>query len=298
MTALRAWRVPLVVVLVVAAIGLGLWLANRPTPVSSTRPAGAPAEGSCWTVTDQAARGTLPWPGGPGPCTAAHTVEVVHVGQIEHDIIARERAASGGDRTLLVNLMYAEVRRVCGSFATGYLGGNWHAAQVTVIADWIEPVADRFFGCGLARTADAAGTRLVPVSDSLRGVYTGEVPPPVAITCVNAPPGGEAGYVDCAQNHTGEFIGTYTITPIGAPFDAARLKTAVEQGCGDQLTRYLVLPPGGSRSDLTVAYVGPVTAPDWLGSDQTFACYARAGTAVRGSVQGLGTRPLPAGGGA
>jgi hypothetical protein len=31
----------------------------------------------------------------------------------------------------------------------------------------------------------------------------------------------------------------------------------------------------------------------WVGSDQTFACYAMAAVPVRGSVRGLGTGPLP-----
>ncbi len=297
MSRLRALRVPLVALLVMAAIGLGLWLAGRPTAVASTPPPGTPAQGSCWSVADGPARGTLPWAGPAVDCNSAHTVEIFHVGQVEHDVIVKERDASGADKALLVSLMYAEVRRVCGSFATQYLGANWHVAQLTVIADWIEPVADRFFGCGLARTADPAGTHLVEVTDSLRGVYTGEVPPPVTITCVTAPPGGEAVYVDCDKDHSSEFVGTYTVTPLGAPFDGASLKAAVLTGCGDQMARYLALPPGASRTDLVVAYVGPVTAPDWLGSDQTFACYARATVPVRGSIEGLGTRPLPAGGG-
>jgi hypothetical protein len=56
---------------------------------------------------------------------------------------------------------------------------------------------------------------------------------------------------------------------------------------------YLGLPAGADRPDLSAGYVGPTTAQTWLGSDQTFACYAVATDRLRGTIRSLGTRPLP-----
>ena len=66
------------------------------------------------------------------------------------------------------------------------------------------------------------------------------------------------------------------------------------RGCGQVALTYLGLPSTATRPDLKIGYVGPTTAETWLGSDQTFACYASADTPLRGTVRNLGTRPLPA----
>jgi hypothetical protein len=86
-------------------------------------------------------------------------------------------------------------------------------------------------------------------------------------------------------------VGTYTITPPEAPFDAAKVRDAASTGCGLLVTRYV----GADRSDLRAGYVGPSTAGDWLGSDQTYACYAiPTGTEpLTRTIKALGSGPLP-----
>ena len=81
------------------------------------------------------------------------------------------------------------------------------------------------------------------------------------------------------------------ITPLDAPYDGAKVKQAAETGCAEVTGRYVKAP----RTDLRTAYVGPTSGADWLGSDQTFACYAMSTTPdrLKGSVKGLGTGPLP-----
>jgi hypothetical protein len=98
-------------------------------------------------------------------------------------------------------------------------------------------------------------------------------------------------YVPCEEPHEGEFVGTYTITPPDAPFDAEKVRVAANSGCGELATRYV----GGTRTDLRAGYVGPTTAGDWLGSDQTFGCYALVTGAERprGSMKGIAAGPLP-----
>ena len=41
------------------------------------------------------------------------------------------------------------------------------------------------------------------------------------------------------------------------------------------------------------AAVGPKTGSEWLGSDQTFACYLMSARPLKASVVKLGTGPLP-----
>lgn len=274
----------LVVVLAIA----GFWWFSRPEKIPTTPPSTAPAVGSCWNVDNTAARGAFPWPGAPVDCTAAHTAEVYYVGQVDEALIRQEHKASGDDKTIADNLMYAQARIACGNFASVHLGDSWHTGQVSVLASWITPAKSGFFGCALAQTTDAAGQQLASRTAPLKGALAASAST-VKISCVNA----AGGYAPCDQPHRNEFVGTYTVTPPSAPFNAAGLQQAVTKGCTDIIHTYLALAPGATRADVTAAYVGPTTATDWLGSDQTYACYAKTATDVRGSLRNLGTRPLP-----
>jgi hypothetical protein len=278
----------LIVALVVAVVAIGVveWRLGRSDPIPSVTPAGAPAVGSCWQVDPSVAHGALPWPGTAVSCAAGHSAEVYHVGQVDHDLIVRGRKG-GTDGTVADNLMLAEVRRACGAFASTFLGSDWHKAQVTVLADWISPQRDGFFGCALAQTVDAAGTRFATRTASLKAAGGR-----VAVACVARGTDGSA-YTPCDQEHDGEFVGVYTLTPPDAPFDATAVKDTANRGCGEVVRSYLGLSSSANRPDLSVGYVGPTTAQTWLGSDQTFACYALAAVGLRGSIRSLGARPLP-----
>jgi Septum formation len=285
----RSWggRLAAVGVLGLTAAGLVWWI-NRSTPIPSTPPANAPKVGACYAVPPAVARGPLPWPGSPVPCGAAHTAEVYHVGQVDHDLISRSRG-KGDDAKVATNLMFAEVRRACGAIASGYLGGDWHRDQVTLLANWITPARDGFFGCALAQVTGPGGADYVTRTGTLKGAGDSG---PLAIGCV-ARTGDSVRYASCTDEHSGEFVGAYRITPDNAPFDAKVVASAVTKGCGQVALTYLGLPATATRPDLNVGYVGPTTAETWLGSDQTFACYASASTPLRGTVRNLGTRPLP-----
>ena len=176
-----------------------------------------------------------------------------------------------------------------GSFASVYLGADWHQVQVALLANWVKPARDGFFGCALAQVNDPGGTRYVGRTKSLKGAGDAV---PLAVACVTRT-GDALRYASCEGEHTGEFVGSYTITPADAPFDAKVVASAVTKGCGQAALSYLGLPAEATRPDLHVGYVGPTTAETWLGSDQTFGCYASADGTLRGTVRNLGTRPLP-----
>ncbi len=286
---MRNGKFLLIAALVVVLGGAVFWWYSRPEAVPTKPPAAAPAVGSCWSVDATAARTAFPWSGSPVDCTASHTAEVYYLGQIDASLIRQDHKAKGDDKTIADNLMYAQARIACGNFASVYLGASWHTGQVTVLANWVTPAHSGFFACALAQVADPAGKTLTARSASLKGGLAGDGKAALTVGCVDA----AGSYTACDQTHRSEYVGGYTITPESAPFNAGALQTAVTQGCGQLVQAYLGAASGPARADVSVAYVGPTTAADWLGSDQTYACYAKTAVDIRGSIRNLGTRPLP-----
>jgi hypothetical protein len=277
----RTRFIGLIVFVVLAALVAGgaYWL-TRPTEVSAARPKAAPAVGSCWNVDPATAGSTFPWPGRPVDCAGTHTVEVVHVAQVDRELAAKAQDGDGNEATVSQTLMYGQARAACTERASAFLGAGWRTGRVRVLADWIKPQRSGHFGCAVAEVADPTGARFVSRTGSLRGALKSDQ---LTIGCV-----ASLTYVPCTQPHDGEFTGTYVITPLDAPYDAAKVKQAAETGCTEVVGRYVKAP----RTDLRTAYVGPTSGADWLGSDQTFACYAMA-TGLKGTVKGLGGGPLP-----
>jgi hypothetical protein len=274
-------------VAVALIVGGAYWL-SRPEKVGAERPKSAPSVGSCWNVNEAAASGTFPWPGAPVDCAARHTAEVFLVGQVDRELAAKAAGAKGDDAKVAQNLMYAQARRGCLSIAPKYLGGDWHSSRIQVVAAWIKPARSGFFGCAAVEAAAPGNKRLVARTATLRDALKAGG---VGIACVARDGAGEMAYAPCEQPHEGEFTGTYTITPPDAPFVAEKVREAATSGCGDLATGYV----GATRTDLRGAFVGPTSASDWLGSDQTYACYALVTGAekLRGSVKGVGAGPLP-----
>jgi hypothetical protein len=293
----RRFRGPAIFAVAVVLIVAGAYWLSRPRAThagSDKPPAGAPAPASCWTVDETAAKQAFPWPGNAVDCAGPHTAEVYHVGQVDPQLVDKLAQAKGDDAVLQQNLMYAQARRACTVLATSYLGGLWHTARVQVIADWIKPTTSGHFGCALVETADPAGTRFARRTGSVRDALKAGESAALLAGCVARGGDGALAYAACDQPHDGEFVGAYTITPPDAPFDEKAVRSAADRGCVQAALTYLGLPADANRADLRPGYVGPTTAGDWLGSDQTFACYVLATEGrLRGSVKGLGTRAVP-----
>src|SRR5262245_36640612 len=291
----RRWLPPVIAVVVLAAVGTLLWLANRPTPIPTAAPSTAPHAGSCWNVDDQAIAGQLPWSGGPVPCGAPHTAEIVSVGQVDAKLVRTAQHAKGRDAQLNAFVMATSARATCVDKAGSYVGGAWRGAQLTVYPDFVAPARNGFFACVIAQVADPGGTRVVTRSASLAGALTGASADALAIDCVADDVGAAATlrFVACGQPHTSEFVGLYTVTPANAPYNGSAIQTAVSGGCLQLVDSFLGLTGGETRADLRASEVGPDSPNLWAGSDQTFACYASASAPWVGSLKGLGTRPLP-----
>jgi hypothetical protein len=294
-------------VVVIVIVGTVLWLANRSTPVPTTTPKAAPAVRSCWNVDAATIGHQLPWPGSPVACTAAHTAEIVSVGQVDRQLVRTAQKATGQDATVNSFVMATGARAACLDKVGSYVGGAWRGAQLTVYPDFVAPAKDGFFACVIAQVADPGGLGLVTRTASLAGALSGPGAASLRIDCVadstsgagtsSAAPSGltaAAGlsFVECGQPHTSEFVGLYTVTPANAPYNGPEIQKVVTAGCQQLVDSFVGVAAPQKRSDLRISEVGPDSANLWAGSDQTFACYASASTPWSGSIKGIGTRAL------
>jgi len=273
----------LVFVALVAVAGGGAYWVTRPDEVSAALPAAAPAVGSCWKIDSRTGAEPFPWPGRPVDCGGAHTAEIFQLGQVDRELAARARDAEGDEARASRQLMNGQARSACIGVASNYLGVDWHTARVQVVAAWIKPTESGHFGCALVESADAAGAAFVTRTGSLRNAGpTGAL----KIGCVT-----KSVFTPCDQPHDGEYTGRYVITPPGAVFDPVKVRETADKGCTEVAAKFI----GATRTDLRSGYVGPTSANEWLGSDQTFTCYALAtGTdPLKGTLKGLGNGPLP-----
>jgi hypothetical protein len=311
---------PAIAVVVIAVVGTVLWLANRSAPIPTATPKTAPAVRSCWNVDAATIGRQLPWSGSPVACTAAHTAEIVSVGQVDQRLVRTAQNAKGQDATVNSFVMATSARAACLDKVGSYVGGAWRGAQLTVYPDFVAPANDGFFACVIAQVADPGGQRLVTRTASLAGALSGPAAGSLGIDCVgestsagdstpsgdSTPAGGGAvspepsspaaatglSFVECGQPHTSEFVGLYTVTPANAPYNGPEIQKAVTAGCQQLVDSFVGVAAGQKRSDLRVSEVGPDSANLWAGSDQTFACYASASTPWSGSIKGIGTRAL------
>src|SRR6266436_3203639 len=91
---------PAIAVVVIVIVGAVLWLANRYPSIPTTTPNSAPAVRSCWNVDSATIGRQLPWSGSPVACTAAHTAEIVSVGQVDQRLVRTAQKAKGQDATV------------------------------------------------------------------------------------------------------------------------------------------------------------------------------------------------------
>jgi len=272
-----------IAVLVLAGLAAALYFANRQTPIPTSSTV-MPATGSCWNVASIS--DPLPWSGSSVDCTQAHNAEIFYAAQVDRSLIKDYRGAKAGQQLQAATIiMQGEARSGCSGHAGAYLGGPWRGARVTIAPDFVGDARDGFYACAVAQVSDPGGTKLVTRTAALHGAA-----PELGIDCAD----GATSFVPCSADHTSEYVGLYTVTPLGAAFNGPELQTAVTNGCQALLNGFLGLPAASaSRSDLRSSYVGPTTSATWIGSDQSYACFATADATISGTIKGLGTRPLP-----
>ncbi|GAA2590168.1 hypothetical protein GCM10010399_20240 [Dactylosporangium fulvum] len=234
-------------------------------------------------------------------CAREHTVEVVAVGTFTGPAAAAPAPPAWDSDPS--RAAYAE----CDKAATAYAGGDWHTGRLfpfySVPKEPAWQGGARQYVCGLAEAEDdlfAPKAR----TDSLKGGLQGQRP--FALTCVrlkgdDVSPEGFYRSVDavtpvaCAEPHDTEFVGTWT-APAGAYPDAKRLNEIVSDGCYGRIATFLGISQLQlyERGDVYTFWTG-LTASQWKLGDRVAHCFLNVAskTLLRGSVKGLGTKPLP-----
>ncbi|MEV6923426.1 septum formation family protein [Dactylosporangium sp. NPDC051485] len=164
---------------------------------------------------------------------------------------------------------------LCRREAEEFLGGPWELSRTVLTTLGSHDPMNGTLMCALAEIADT-DQKPVARSGSLRNGLRGTRP--LAITCL-AGDDDHARFIDCAQPHAAEFVGT---VPRGED-------DATETACASAAARYLGLPSLEQRTDLQV---------NWLNRDSTLCLAVEATTpgadgTLRGSLKGRGTQPLP-----
>lgn len=277
--------IALVILAVVSAV---FWWFNRSVSVPTTAPSTTPAVGSCWNLDVSTATGQAPWGGKPVDCASPHTVEVFFAGQVDQALVRNQKKSSGQQKQVNTLVMAGEARAGCTVKGQNFLGDSPRGARVAVLPDFVRPADDGFYVCAMAQSTGPNNQSFVTRTTSIKGAAKA-----LGIECVASAASGGLAYVPCTQPHSSEYAGTYTVTPLGAPYDGKQLQAAVPSGCAQVVKAFMGLKSDANRTDVTSAYVGPTSSSSWLGSDQSFACYAHTANDISASVQGLGARPLP-----
>jgi hypothetical protein len=277
-----------IAVVILAVISVALWWFNRSAAVPTAAPSNTPAVGSCWNLDVRTATGRAPWDGKPVPCNAPHTIEVFYTGAVDRKLARNQRNAKGQSKQLNTLLMAGEARYGCTAKAQQFLGDSPRGEQVAVLPDFMKPTDDGFYVCAMAQSTSPNNEAYVTRTSSLAGAARSLV-----IECVSSAADGSLAYVSCKRPHDSEYAGTYQVTPLNAPYNGTALQTAVPNGCKAIVDAFMGLAKGVERSDVSSAYVGPTSSDTWLGSDQSFACYAHTAAQITGTLEGLGARPLP-----
>jgi len=232
----------------------------------------------------------------PVGCDTSHQAEVVYVGHFTGP--DAERATVPPNGSIAHKTAFGE----CMTAAREYLGDDWKAGQVDLVytppksAHWA--AGARYFRCDLVEVKGEGGAvvaRSESLKDGLRGAR------PLATLCVDHKLDGtritDTLPVSCDQPHDAELAGVFRAADVPFPEDVEARRRAMGTGCSDVLAKYLgiTVEAYNRRTDLSWLFWSP-TRDEWAAGNRYARCYVVAvkdGTKIRGTVKGLGDRPLP-----
>lgn len=254
-----------------------------------------PVVGTCYTGPAAATSDIEPPALTSVPCTASHLSETVHVGDVTGDDAAGSRLPTSALRKAFAD---------CDAAVKQYLGDDWRTGRLELM---LIPATDRqwegggrFYRCDLATVADEGGkivTQQASVKDGLRGEK------PLAVRCANDSGDSEKSvdriaFVDCAEKHTAEFTGIYTVTPAGRPYPKGDELTKIFlAGCEQLAAKYLGVAAKNIADGLAWLTWGQ-SEKAWNLGNQSVRCYVGVfdrKKPIRGgaTLKGLGTKPIP-----
>ncbi|MEV4812527.1 septum formation family protein [Micromonospora avicenniae] len=226
------------------------------------------------------------------PCSRSHLAEAIHVGTFpESPSAARPEPGSPALR---------EARAECDQRAREVLGGDWHAARVTLNvalpsrAAWTGGA--RWFRCDLSETKSVDNPRPVIRTASLRGALIGDSP--LLHRCFDPKLIGEnlnyMAPVLCTEPHRAEFVGTYTERDLSwAEFTAAGERA--HRQCMALIADFAALPYNSELPYRAGSIFYPPSRREWEDGDRGVRCFLWSDDRkLTRSMRGVGPQGLPA----
>ncbi|MEV0157113.1 septum formation family protein [Micromonospora sp. NPDC050686] len=228
-------------------------------------------------------------------CARSHLAEAVHVGSFTGPVARAAQRPEPGSAALRT------ARAECDQRAREVLGGDWHAARLTLtmalptLAAWA--AGARWFRCDLSETDSIDNTRPVNRAGSLRGAMVGDSPlthrcfdPKLIDDNLNymAP-------VLCSEPHRAEFVGVYLERDM--PWAAfLRIDQQVHRRCMALIARFAAVPDNSDLPYRAGSIFYPPSQREWEEGDRGIRCFLWSDDRkLTRSMKGAGPEGLPAG---
>ncbi|WP_089155791.1 septum formation family protein [Micromonospora sp. NBS 11-29] len=225
-------------------------------------------------------------------CAGSHLAEAVHVGTFTGAVAdgARPEPGSPALRT---------ARTECDKRAREMIGGDWHAARLTLnialptVTAWA--AGARWFRCDLAETDSIDNTRPVNRVGSLRGALVGDNP--MVHRCFDPKLiGKNLNYmapVLCTEPHRAEFVGVYSERDMSwAEF--ARSAPAAHRRCMRLIAAFANVPDNAELPYRAGSIFYPPSQREWEEGDRGVRCFLWSDDRkLTRSMRGAGPEGLP-----
>ncbi|MFY1599416.1 septum formation family protein [Micromonospora sp. WMMD737] len=226
-------------------------------------------------------------------CSRNHLAETVHVGRFAGP-------TADGDRPEPGSAALRPARAECDQRAREVLGGDWHAARVTLTVALPSAPAwragARWFRCDLSETGSIDNTRPVNRTGSLRGAMIGDSP--LLHRCFDPKLiGDNLNYmapVLCTEPHRAEFVGVYlerdmTWAEFGRSHQQAHTR------CMALIAAFAEVPVNSDLPYRAGSIFYPPSQREWQEGDRGVRCFLWSDDRkLTRSMRGAGPQGLPA----
>ncbi|MEH0938414.1 septum formation family protein [Micromonospora psammae] len=226
-------------------------------------------------------------------CARSHLAEAIHVG-------AFRGAAAGPARPQPGSPALGTARSECDQRAREVLGGDWHAARLTLNISLPSTSAwnsgARWFRCDLSETDSIDNTRPVNRTGSLRGALIGDNP--LTHRCFDPKLiGNNLNYmapVLCSEPHRAEFVGVYLERDMTwAQFNRANQQ--VHRRCMALIAAFAAVPNNSDLPYRAGSIFYPPSQREWEEGDRGIRCFLWSDDRkLTRSMRGAGPEGLPA----
>ncbi|MFG2103884.1 septum formation family protein [Micromonospora echinaurantiaca] len=226
-------------------------------------------------------------------CSRNHLAEAIHVGTFTG-------SAAEGDRPEPGSPALGTARRECDERVREVLGGDWHAARLTLnIALPSAPAwrgGARWFRCDLSETDSIDNTRPVNRTGSLRGAMIGDSP--LVHRCFDPKLIGEnlnyMAPVLCTEPHRAEFVGVYVERDMSwAEF--TRNAPQAHRRCMALIAAFADVPNNSDLPYRAGSIFYPPSQREWEEGDRGVRCFLWSDDRkLTRSMRGVGPKGLPA----